>query len=184
MDATDKAEIRKQIKKLRNDMSQDDCQRISESICQRLFSLDTYKKKRHICAYISKGNEVDTRPIIEKAWNDGMLVYVPKVYGEVMHFIRIDSFDDVEKGKFGIMEPISDAISDPEDAVIIMPGVAFDHDRNRIGFGGGYYDRYLEAHSGLTKIALAYEFQIVGHIDSEKNDKKPDLIVTEKHIIS
>ena len=110
MDATDKAEIRKQIKKLRNDMSQDDCQRISESICQRLFSLDTYKKKRHICAYISKGNEVDTRPIIEKAWNDGMLVYVPKVYGEVMHFIRIDSFDDVEKGKFGIMEPISDAI--------------------------------------------------------------------------
>ena len=184
MDTTDKADIRRQVKKLRNEMSQDDCRRRSESICQRFFSLDSFAENNCICAYISKGNEVDTIPIIEKAWSEGKSVYVPKVYGEIMHFIRIDSFDDVAKGNFGIMEPVSDDISDPEDGVIIMPGVAFDAELNRIGFGGGYYDRYLESHDNLLKVALAYDFQIVRHIDSEENDIKPDLIVTEKHIIS
>lgn len=181
--STDKAYIRKVIKNIRDSLDADDCRRWSMSICHSFLKLDVYRSAGYICAYISKKNEADTRPIIEQAWRDGKSVCVPKVYGDNMHFIQINRFDELLPGNFGIMEPRSDIYSDPETGLIVMPGVAFDKSRNRIGFGGGYYDRYLENHQGLTKAALAYSCQIVDRIDSEDTDIKPDLIVTESNII-
>lgn len=160
------------------------CAMRSSAICKRLSMLDEYRQADNICAYISKGNEVDTKPIIDLAWSQGKNIYVPKVYGRDMHFIRICSYDDLQKGNFGIYEPVSDEYSDVDSGLMIMPGVAFDRECNRIGFGGGYYDRYLEEHGQLITVALAYDLQIVSQIDSEQTDIKPHIILTESEIIS
>ena len=111
-------------------------------------------------------------------------VYVPKVYGQDMEFIEITDYEELASGNFGILEPVSDDFEEIEDGLMFMPGIAFDHSRNRIGFGGGYYDRYLARHAGLVTVALAYEFQIVDKIDSEPTDIRPHIIVTESEVIS
>ncbi len=179
-----KVMIRKRIKAVRNAMDRDDCIYRSKLICDRLACLEDYRNAQNICAYISKGNEVDTRLIIDKAWSDGKRVFVPKVYGKDMHFIQIDSYKDLRTGNFGILEPESDDHTEISSGLMFMPGVAFDRQRNRIGFGGGYYDRYLAAHGQLVTVALAYDCQIVDSIDSEQTDIKPHIIVTESGVIS
>ncbi len=179
-----KADIRKRIKAVRNAMDMDDRAQRSELICRRLSALPEYVNAINICAYISKGNEVDTRLIVEKAWSDGKHVYVPKVYGQDMEFIEITDYGELITGNFGILEPDSDDFEEIKDGIMFMPGIAFDHSRNRIGFGGGYYDRYLAVHVGLVTVALAYEFQIVDKIDSEPTDIRPHIIVTESEVIS
>lgn len=180
----DKTHIRDRIKNLRNNMSSDECMQKSELICRRFCELDEYKSADNICIYISKGNEVNTRIIVDQTWKDEKNVYVPKVYGKLMHFIRITGYDELIKGNFGILEPESDEYDDDGmEGLMVMPGVAFDEDRNRIGFGGGYYDRYLADHSRLMTVALAYECQIVSHIDNEQTDIKPHMIITESKII-
>ena len=179
-----KAIIRNRIKAVRNAMDRDDCARRSELICGRLSGLSEYMNACNICAYISKGNEVDTRLIIERAWADGKHVYVPKVYGKEMEFIEITGYGELAPGNFGILEPKSDDFEEIEQGLMFMPGVAFDRKRSRIGFGGGYYDRYLEKHGHLVTAALAYDCQIVESIDSEQTDIKPHIIVTESGVIS
>ena len=176
--------IRKRIKAVRNDMDRDDRAQRSKLICRRLSALPEYVNAINICAYISKGNEVDTRLIVERAWADGKHVYVPKVYGQNMEFIEITDYGELTSGNFGILEPVSDEFEEIEDGLMFMPGIAFDYSRNRIGFGGGYYDRYLARHAGLVTVALAYEFQIVDKIDSEPTDIRPHIIVTESEVIS
>lgn len=180
----DKMHIRDRIKKLRNNMSKEECIQKSKLICRRFCELDEYKSADNICIYISKGNEVNTKIIVDQVWKDGKKLYVPKVYGKLMHFIQITGYDELVKGNFGILEPKSDEYDDDGmNGLMVMPGVAFDEDRNRIGFGGGYYDRYLADHSKLMTVALAYECQIVSHIDHELTDIKPHMILTESKII-
>ena len=89
----DKTTIRKKIKAVRNAMLRDDCAHRSKLICERLACLEDYRNAPNICAYISKGNEVDTSLIIDKAWKDGKHVFVHKVYGKDMHFIELTSYD-------------------------------------------------------------------------------------------
>ena len=180
----DKATIRKRIKTVRNAMHRDDCIYRSKLICERLACLEDYRNAQNICAYISKGNEVDTRLIIDKAWEDGKHVFVPKVYGKDMHFIELTNYDELRIGNFGILEPESDDHTEISSGLMFMPGVAFDRQRNRIGFGGGFYDRYLASHGQLVTVALAYDCQIVDFIDSEQTDIKPHIIVTESGVIS
>ena len=175
--------IRKRIKAVRNAMDRDDCIYRSKLICERLAGLEYYRNAQNICAYISKGNEVDTRFIIDKAWSDGKRVFVPKVYGKDMHFIQISSYEELRTGNFGILEPEADEYTEISSGLMFMPGVAFDRQRNRIGFGGGYYDRYLAVHGQLVTVALAYDCQIVEYIDSEQTDIKPHIIVTESGVI-
>ena len=179
-----KADIRKRIKAARNAMDRADCAQRSELICRRLSALPEYVSAHNICAYISKGNEVDTKLIVDKAWTDGKHVYVPKVYGQNMEFIEITDYGELSLGNFGILEPDSDDFEEIKDGIMIMPGVAFDRARNRIGFGGGYYDRFLEKHTGFVTVALAYELQIVDAIDSEPTDIRPHIIITESEVIS
>ena len=90
-----KADIRKTIKAVRNAMDRGDCAWRSELICRRLSALPEYVNAINICAYISKGNEVDTRLIVERAWADGKHVYVPKVYGQDMEFIEITDYEEL-----------------------------------------------------------------------------------------
>jgi 5-formyltetrahydrofolate cyclo-ligase len=101
-----------------------------------------------------------------------------------MKFFYITSFEeDLEDGYFGIREPKEIHPAKEENALLLMPGVAFDEARHRVGYGGGFYDRFLEAHPGMVTVALAFEFQVKEEVPFEEFDIRPSRIVTEKRVI-
>ena len=128
--------------------------------------------------------------IMEDAIAGGKKVFCPKVTDPKtggMEFVRIMDVRELTPGAFGIREPgegeIYDAKSDARDSLVIMPGAAFDADRNRYGYGGGYYDRFMAGHSEIKSVGLAFQCQISGErLEAEEHDMKPSLIVTEERI--
>ena len=100
-----------------------------------------------------------------------------------MIFYKLTDFSQLEPGYFGIPEPARGEIAEWENALMIMPGVAFDKQNHRVGYGGGFYDRYLEKHPALKRIAAAFEFQILPEVPTEPTDISPEIIVTEKQCI-
>lgn len=178
-----KQEIRKQILKVRRNENSEKLLRLSEIITEKLMFMDIYRNSGNIISYVSYNHEVDTINLINKSLDIGKKVLVPKVYGNEMLFHRINSISELVPSALGILEPSNDNIIEPEDGIMIMPGAAFDRNRNRIGYGGGFYDRYIAGHGGLYKIALAYDFQIVPEIPAKAHDIRPDLIITESEII-
>lgn len=154
-------------------------------ILGRLLQNGNYKNADVIFTYISFEGEVDTIKFIERALSDGKTICVPRVISkkEGMEAYKICSINDVEKGCYGILEPKKQCqLINPEDInLIIMPGVAFDKTNGRIGYGGGFYDRYLRKVSPKTKkIALAYSFQIFDSIPVDEFDEKVDFIITNE----
>lgn len=143
------------------------------------------KKSKKIFTYISFGSEVDTKKFINYAISDNKDIYVPKTdkVNKEMLAIKINSLNNMNVDKLGILEPKhvdKSKIGDKFD-LIIMPGVAFDKNGNRIGYGGGYYDKYIsKINDKCVKLALAYELQIVENIKSEIHDIKVDFIITNK----
>ena len=105
---------------------------------------------------------------------------VPKVVGKDMIFYRLTDFSQLESGYFGIPEPREDGeVTRWEDALMIMPGVAFDKNCNRVGYGGGFYDRFLEKHPKICRVAVSFSFQILEEVPTEPTDICPEIIVTE-----
>lgn len=110
-------------------------------------------------AYADYNHEVITRYIIEQAWKDGKEVAVPKVFGKDMVFYKLTDFSQLESGYFGIPEPKEDGETVSwETAMMVMPGVAFDVNCNRVGYGGGFYDRFLEKHPQISRVAVGIFF--------------------------
>ena len=111
-------------------------------------------------------------------------VAVPKVLGDEMEFFEIDSFSELEKGCMGILEPSTSKIVKPENAFMVLPGLAFDTEHARLGYGGGFYDKYISKYGveKFMKVALCYDFQMQKKdaIESESNDIKVDMIITDK----
>jgi 5-formyltetrahydrofolate cyclo-ligase len=130
-------------------------------------------------------NEVDVRLLLEPARSDGKLVYLPKVLPEdYMEFYSYTENTSLISGAYNILEPDSKDVLVPDsDTLIIMPGAVFSKDRERIGYGGGYYDRYLAAHPECKTVAVAYDFQILEQIPYEEHDICPDLVVSERRRI-
>lgn len=180
-----KKEIRAEVKKRRREADEETLHEKSLQILERFRQLSAYKDASLLLAYVDAKREVETRLLMHCAWDDGKKVAAPRVDGDgIMHFYYLRSLKDLEPGAFGIMEPRADCrICEPEEGLLLMPGVAFDEQGHRVGYGGGYYDRYLEKHPHLIHIALAFEFQIFPEVPSEKHDICPDLIVTENRIL-
>lgn len=185
MDINSKKEIRAEVKKYRREATAEQIQRHSDLICEKFLALPEYKETDTVFAYMDCKNEVQTRKVIEQCWKDQKTVAVPKVFGEIMKYYVISSYDDLEDGYFGIQEPKHEKLQEIvcEDGLMILPGVAFDVNRHRVGYGGGFYDRYLEAHQDMRKIAFAFEFQIFESVPFEVFDKQPEKIITENRII-
>ena len=134
----EKKEIRKKIFKARKEHSDEWIQEKSRVITETLTALPEYKEAERIMAYADYNHEVITRYIIEQAWKDGKEVAVPKVFGKDMVFYKLTDFSQLESGYFGIPEPKEDGETVSwEDAMMVMPGVAFDVNCNRVGYGGG-----------------------------------------------
>ena len=175
--------IRKEIFKRRKEALQEHLDAWSSTIVDKVIATDMYKKCDTIYTYVAYKREVETKGLIEQAWKDGKKVAVPRVEGKVMNFYYITSFEELEKSDMGIPEPAPVNPADVEYALMVMPGVAFDRTMNRIGYGGGYYDKYLEEHTHLGRLAVAFEFQFVdGPLPTEPTDICPEMIITEANI--
>lgn len=179
-----KEEARSYIQNIRKAMPLSLAETRSRSVTGRLYETGLYQHTPDILAYVSCNREVDTYELIRRSIGLGKNVYVPKVYGREMRFYRIPDAGVLKPGRFGIPEPPG---SLPEwnggNALMVMPGLAFDYDRNRVGYGGGFYDRYLSAHPGLDTVALCFDFQLVDRIEAELHDLKPDAVICEQGIL-
>lgn len=185
MEKRSKKEIRAEVKKYRREALPEMIRRNSDLICEKFLELQEYQNARVVFVYMDCKNEVETKRVIEQCWKDGKIVAAPKVFGETMKYYAISSYEDLEEGYFGILEPKHEKLQEivSEDGLMILPGVAFDEKRHRVGYGGGFYDRYLEAHPKMRKVAFAFEFQLFDRVPSEDYDIRPEKIITEKRII-
>ena len=174
----DKKELRKMIRQKKKAMSQEEIQLRSHKLAELFRQSDLYKKAESIYFYLPYNQEVRTVPMITAALADGKKVAVPKVYGEEMKFISISSLDGIEEGYKGIPEPAADGpVAEDPRALILMPGLAFDKDGHRIGYGGGFYDKFLAREPDHPTIALCYEFQMLPHVETEEFDIPVDLVL-------
>ncbi len=179
-----KKEIRKYVFGKRKELTQEEADRFSQEICRKVIALPQFQEAECVYAYADYNKEAATGDIIRAAWAAGKRVAVPKVTGpHEMKYYFLESFDQLEPGYYGIPEPAQGEEAGEEDALVIVPGVAFDENRHRAGYGQGFYDRYLGTHKKHRTVAIAFEFQIVDHVPAESTDIFPELVVTEKRII-
>ncbi|WP_244833857.1 5-formyltetrahydrofolate cyclo-ligase [Clostridium sp. BJN0001] len=179
-----KHQIRHEILKIRNNLNSEQKERADEIIRKKFLSSDTYIKSSKIFIYISYGSEIDTKEIIKTALKDGKEIFIPRtdIKKKVMDAVRIKDFKNLTKDKYGILEPASNIkAADPDIFdLIVVPGVAFDNKGGRIGYGGGYYDKYLKCISKpVKKVSLSYKFQMLDKINIEKHDLLIDTLITD-----
>ena len=168
-------------------LNQVDYLKRSRVIQDRLMTLNVVKNAQTIALTMSNFPEVETREIITYLWNNQKIVLVPKcdVKLKKMHFYKIESFDQLEIVYAGIEEPIpsiTEEMLPHEIDLLIVPGVLFNREGYRIGFGGGYYDRFLQTFKGET-LSLAFDEQINQDIPIEIHDLPVDIIVTDQKVI-
>ena len=147
--------------------------------------IPTLTAAENVFLYMSYNREVDTYMLLSQCFMDGKKVYAPKVLSKTqMEFYCLSDENDLVSGYMGIMEP-SDVCDKAKirDGLFIMPGLAFDYDFHRIGYGGGFYDRYLSEDNTFIKAALAFDFQLLESIPYEEHDLKPDYIITQTQFI-
>ncbi|MFL7797564.1 5-formyltetrahydrofolate cyclo-ligase [Clostridium chauvoei] len=183
-----KKELRDKVLLIRDNLNAKEKIEKDNNILSKLLNTELYKNSTNIFTYISYGSEVDTKELINKSLKNGKKIFVPKTIKESreMKAINITSLENLTKDKYGILEPISfdKNIDKNKLDLIIMPGSVFDSNGNRIGYGGGYYDRYLlDIYKENNKVALAYDFQVKDNLLVDEHDIKVDYIITEKRLI-
>lgn len=178
---------RKIAREKRDSISKDDKYIIDGKIYDNVIKSSFYKKAQNIFIYVSVNSEADTRRIIQKALDDEKTVCVPKVISKKhgMIAVRINGLNELSKGAYGIPEPIKyDKKFDEHDIdLILLPGLAFDECGGRIGYGGGFYDRFISITGKNTvKIGLAYSCQIFDKVTCLEYDEPLDVLITEKSV--
>lgn len=180
-----KAEIRKRIIQVRNQLTEEERNKSSFLVTERILGHQWYYLADTILGFVNYGTEIDTSPILQEALRQGKKVYVPKVVGDEMLFFRIDDMEQLEIGYKGIPEPKGDSecfsynAIEADKQLLIMPGVAFDMQRNRIGYGKGFYDKFLsnKPELQLRSIAIGYACQMVEAIPADEQDIKPYQVI-------
>ena len=180
-----KIKLREKFKAIRLNYSPEQKAKLDNDIIERLMRTYQYKNASTILCYVSTPLEVDTHLLIKKALEDGKRVAVPKCKPETttMDFYLINSFDDLEKGTFGVLEPIPSRceIYEGNGGICIVPGLCFDYAGYRLGYGKGYYDRFLTNYS-QTKIGICYNDCVQQRLFHGRYDVPVDLLITEKYL--
>ncbi|RDU35377.1 5-formyltetrahydrofolate cyclo-ligase [Neobacillus piezotolerans] len=182
----DKKMLRKSMMERLRSMSDGEYMERSNRIASNLFGHPAWKEAEVIGITISRPPEVDTYQIIEKAWQEGKRIAVPKCLPATreMQFRYLTDFSELEKVYYGLLEPIVEKTEQvrPDDiSLLVVPGLAFSRDGYRLGFGGGYYDRFLTVYKGQTA-SLAFSCQIVGELPVENHDRQVGMIMTEEPV--
>jgi len=176
-----KSDFRRQALRVRNQIA---CRKEkSEEIADHVLRARWFETAETVFAYLSYRSEVETMTIVGEALRYGKRVAVPKVEGSRMQFYAIFSENDIREGYRGILEPVScgAAVTPKDDDLILVPGVAFDRLGYRMGYGGGFYDRYLSENRAMYKtVGLAFSEQICERIPTDEYDIRLDMIITEK----
>ncbi len=174
----DKQQLRKAIREKKRAMTPEEIERRSEILARLFLETPAYRQARTLYGYLPYNQEVRTIPILEQALRDGKQVAVPKVYGDTMHFLLLEDLTQVAKGYAGIPEPIADGpVAQDPAALVLMPGLAFDPQGHRIGYGGGFYDKFLAQEPEHPTVALCYDFQVLPHLDTQEFDIPVDLVL-------
>lgn len=183
----DKNIVRKKFLKIRDDMPFEERMHKSREIMDKFLHTELYRKCDRVFCYISFRSEVDTRELLEKMIQDGKRVCVPRVEGREMMFYEISGLADCERGSYGILEPLKGRkpvlISETMDKnhtkdLMIVPGSVFSVKKERMGYGGGYYDRFLEKNPMCT-VGFFFDCQKTDMLPCEQYDKKLSYILTE-----
>lgn len=177
-----KKDIRKNVLKKRSEVSEKEWEEKSHQIYEKVITHPFFLSAETIYCYVDYNHEVDTHAIMEKAWELQKKVAVPKVLGDSMEFYYIQDFSELQEGYFHILEPVTMSAAEDDYALVIMPVAAFDKNRNRIGYGKGFYDKYLQEHKNHKTLAAAFDFQVVDFIPADAFDIRPDVIVTEEKL--
>lgn len=174
----DKRELRRKIREQKRAMTAQQIDEASARLGELFLATEQYRQAKTIYGYLPYNQEVRTVPILERALADGKRVAVPKVYGDEMRFIYMTDLQTVSTGYANIPEPIADEpIADDPTALVLMPGLAFDPQGHRIGYGGGFYDKFLEEEPAHPTVALCYEFQMLPHLQTEEHDIPVDCVL-------
>ena len=174
----DKQMLRKAIREQKRAMTEEEIVRKSEKLAELFLSSEAYKQASTIYGYLPYNQEVRTTAMLQQALDDGKRVAVPKCYANEMRFIYLEDLSQVEKGYCNIPEPILDGpIADDPKALVLMPGLAFTKEGLRMGYGGGFYDKFLAAEPDHPTLALCYDFQMVEFIPTEEYDIPVDHVI-------
>ena len=174
----DKKALRRKIRELKRAMTPEQIEEASARLCNRFLNTPEYRQAKTIYGYLPYNQEVRTTYALERALQDGKRVAVPKIYGDEMRFIYLEDLSDVEKGYSGIPEPVKDEpVADDPTALVLMPGLAFDQQGHRVGYGGGFYDKFLENEPDHPTIALCYAFQVLDALETEEYDIPVDHVI-------
>ncbi len=173
-----KQELRRTIRERKRAMTEEEIVERSNALAEKFYNSPAYQAASTIYGYLPYNQEVRTVPMLQRALDEGKRVAVPKVYGDEMRFIYLEDLTQVSKGYAGIPEPIADApVADDKRALVLMPGLAFDPQGHRIGYGGGFYDKFLAKEPHHPTLALCYEFQMQAHLDTEEFDIPVDTVL-------
>ena len=182
----DKNQLRKLFGEKRASLSEEENLKLSQKALERLVAQEDYKNSKDIFAFVSMGSEINTKIAIEKFLADGKRVYVPITEkGKTkMVFSRLKSLDDLEEGNFGVLEPKPSKreIAEKSTAdLVLTPGLAFDENGYRTGYGGGFYDRFFASlDNNPVKIGYCFSFQVVeGKLPINEFDIPVDYIITD-----
>lgn len=173
-----KKELRSQIRRLKRAMTEAQIEEKSRILGSLFAQSQLYRQADTIYGYLPYNQEVRTIPMLQQALLDGKRVAVPKVYGDEMRFIYLTDLTAVETGYAGIPEPIADGpVADDPAALVLMPGLAFDPAGHRIGYGGGFYDKFLQQEPDHPTLALCYDFQMLPVLETEEHDIPVDCVL-------
>ena len=180
MEVYTKQQLRKLIRERRGQAATSDLARDSEIIFRKVCETNEYLMTSAVYCYVDYNNEVRTRDFLAQAIVDGKLVAVPRVEKDQIRFYYIDSLRQLEPGAMGILEPKKNTEqAKSANALVILPGVAFDTSCHRIGYGKGFYDRFLKAEPTHTTIAVAFDFQVFPEVPQDPDDFVPRRLFTE-----
>lgn len=173
-----KAELRDRIRRQKRAMTEEAIAQKSAHLIRLFLESDQYRSAKSLYGYLNFNQEVRTQPILEQALKDGKRVALPKCDGREMRFIFLDDLSQVQKSPIGAPEPIADGpVGDDETALVLVPGLAFDKNGYRVGYGGGYYDKFLSREPHHPTVALCFDFQILEQLPVEAYDIPADLIL-------
>ena len=180
-----KNELRDFIKDERRNLPPEEKKILDNGVTRNVFKLYQYKSAKTVMVYVSTAIEVDTFEIIKGAWRDGKKVAVPRCIPSTrfMEFHYIPSFEDLSPGTFGVLEPDAslETVTDFEGCLMLLPALSLDYLGFRLGYGKGYYDRYLSRFNGACA-GICYTMNIRRHMYHGRFDRPVDVIVTEKWI--
>ena len=184
----DKKELRKYAKNLLSSLSMDKRKEISAMLVENLTTSEIWKNANTIGVTVSGGLEWDTTPIIEQGWREGKIIAVPKCIPETrgLDFYRLEAFQQLDESYFNLREPIPEQtvkISKEKIDLLIVPGLIYDKRGYRVGFGGGYYDRFLADFPNKT-VSILYSGQLKDEIPNEPFDIEVQHLITENGFIA